>query len=141
MDWEDDLYPDTIVNQALDLIIISECFYNTTMAEALIRKLQGVMGLHAQNLDTPILISWKCRHPDEQLFKSLMEKHFKLTFQDSIPMPQAEADIHIESDPITEEPISINVFVYRGKTTGDACPPKVSHLPLRFLWEDSLSKG
>ena len=70
LDWQDDL-PVEISNTCYDIVVISECTYNTNSIPALVRT---VSALAEKSLATLVVISTKVRHDSEAMFFDLMTR-------------------------------------------------------------------
>jgi len=104
LDWEAPL-PKAIKDQNFDLVIVSECTYNTDTIPALVQTLSA---LNRQSPNAAILLSTKVRHSSESMFFDLMRKtNLVEADHTELSLPKdASSD---------EEPEVAHVYVFRGK--------------------------
>ncbi|WPH01140.1 Hypothetical protein R9X50_00397500 [Acrodontium crateriforme] len=82
LDWEDAL-PDKIQSRPNDLIIVSECTYNTDTLQPLV---QTLLGLLVRSPKAVIVVSTKTRHDSEAVFFDMM-KHAGFIADSSMRLP------------------------------------------------------
>ena len=68
LDWDEGL-PAFVVNERYDLIVVSDCTYNSDSLPSLVAVL---FALISQSPDAIIVVSMKVRHPSEAVFFDLM---------------------------------------------------------------------
>ena len=84
LDWDHEI-PSAVKSSVLDLIVISDCTYNSDSQSALIRTLCALVALSP---DAYVIVSMKVRHSSEAVFFDLMaEAGFEIIEQVSIPLP------------------------------------------------------
>lgn len=89
LDWEEDL-PVEIRSANFDLILVSDCTYNSDYVPALVRTLSAIADISPNIL---ILISLKFRHPSEViLFELLSAARFSESCHVSIALPNRVRD-------------------------------------------------
>ena len=69
LDWDDESAPSEVVARAFDLVIISECTYNSDSIPSLVRVIAGLAEVSPNVL---VLLSTKPRHDSEEVFFQLM---------------------------------------------------------------------
>jgi predicted nicotinamide N-methyase len=104
IDWELPL-SNAVENRTFDVIIVSECTYNTDTIPALVRTLSA---LNRRSQKAAVLVSTKVRHSSESIFFELMEDaEFVKASHTKIPLPKDES-----SD---EEPEVVHVYIFHNK--------------------------
>ena len=89
LDWEEEL-PVEIRSATFDLVLISDCTYNSDYVPALVRTLSAIADISPNVL---ILISLKIRHPSEViLFELLSSARFSESYHVSIMLPDRSRD-------------------------------------------------
>ena len=84
LDWDDAL-PSDLAERAFDVIIVSDCTYNTDSTSALVRTISELMPRAG---DALAIIAMKKRHLDENIFFDLMLKTgLSLTSTTNIDLP------------------------------------------------------
>ena len=82
LDWNHEL-PSAVKRSVLDLIVISDCTYNSDSQSALIGTLSALVALSP---DAHVVVSMKVRHSSEAVFFGLMaEAGFEIVEHVSIP--------------------------------------------------------
>ena len=103
LDWEAPL-PEW-ANQAVDIVIVSECTYNTDTIPALVKTLTDIMSASPDGL---VLLSTKVRHPSERVFFEMMEEtNLEKASHTKLPLPKGH-----EHETIWEK---VDVYVFRDK--------------------------
>lgn len=104
LDWELPL-PNAVENRTFDIIIVSECTYNTDTIPALVRTLSA---LNRKSQKAVVLVSTKVRHSSESVFFELMEDaKFVKASHTKIPLPKDQS-----SD---EEPEVVHIYIFHNK--------------------------
>nr|OQO28359.1 hypothetical protein B0A51_04636 [Rachicladosporium sp. CCFEE 5018] len=98
LDWQAPV-PQQVQSRSHDLIIVSECTYNTATLPALISTL---LALLVRSPKAVVLVATKRRHPDEAVFFDLMQNAgLVLDCQTKVPLPgvmgegYADAESHV----------------------------------------------
>ena len=112
LDWEECL-PERVVKQNFDLVIVSDCTYNSDSIPVLVKTLTSV----AENSpDALVVVSMKVRHDSEAIFFDLMEgAEFLETEHTAIPLPdryRRETGQGLEI---------VDIYVYRRRRTIQDC--------------------
>ena len=104
LDWDKPL-PENIAKQRFDLVIVSDCTYNSDSIPGLVRTLRSVVKISPGAL---IVISLKRRHDSEAIFFDLMANaQFIEVEHTAVPLP----DRHRRRD--GQELEVVEVYVYR----------------------------
>lgn len=104
LDWESPL-PKTIESRAFDMVIVSECTYNTDTIPALVKTLSD---LNKRSPKSVVLVSTKVRHASESIFFELMEQaQFVKASHSILALPK-----DLSSD---EDPEIVHFYVFRNK--------------------------
>ena len=104
LDWTEDL-PEKVVKGRFDLILVSDCTYNTDSIPALVKTIDALMNLSPQALT---VIATKVRHGDESVFKQMLadkciQEVEHLAFE--LPDMQRKA--------FGQEPEVVDVYIYQ----------------------------
>lgn len=104
LDWESPL-PKTIESRIFDVVIVSECTYNTNTIPALVRTLSA---LNKRSPKAVVLVSTKVRHSSESMFFELMEEsEFVKASHNKLPLPKDESS--------NEDPEVVHVYIFHNK--------------------------
>lgn len=106
LDWEEPL-PKPILSRTHDLIIVSECTYNTATLPALVSTL---LALLVRSPKAIILVSTKTRHPDEATFFTLMSTA-GLILDSSARIPLAG----VPGDGYADAATDVGVHIFHGQ--------------------------
>ena len=104
LDWDDAL-PELIKQGQCDLVIVSDCTYNSDSIPALVKTLAAVI---ERSPDAMVVVAMKVRHDSEAVFFDLMVKAGLIKAENyTIPLPdQQRAD--------TEQALeAVDVYVFR----------------------------
>ena len=111
LDWADDL-PSDIRRRVFDLILISECTYNSNSIPALVKTLSNLI---LSSREARVLLSTKVRHSSEAVFFDLMSdagfielEHGSIELPDSLRRERGE-DLE-----------TVEIYHFRHKTAGPA---------------------
>lgn len=108
LDWELPL-PQSIRNRTFDMILVSECTYNSDTIPALVQTLSA---LNKRSPKASVLVSTKVRHPSESMFFELMQKaDFVKASHTKLSLPKDESS--------QEDPEVVHVYVFHNA----AIPP------------------
>ena len=84
LDWEEPL-PDSVAKQRFDLVILSDCTYNSGSIPGLVKILGSVA---KTSPDAVIVVSLKVRHDSEAIFFDLMaDAYFIEAEHTAVPLP------------------------------------------------------
>lgn len=72
LDWDDDDVGNDIYASVYDMIVVSDCTYNSDSLPALVKVLRKLVGTSSP--DAMVLVALKRRHDSEKVFFELMEK-------------------------------------------------------------------
>jgi len=104
LDWEAPL-PEAIKDQKFDLVIVSECTYNTDTIPALVQTLSA---LNSQSPNAAVLLSTKVRHSSESMFLDLIRK--------TNLVESGHTELSLPRDASSnEEPEIVHVYVFQDK--------------------------
>lgn len=93
LDWDENL-PDTLSDDTVDLILVSDCTYNADSLPALVSVLDRLVQMSPAAI---VLVALKRRHESETVFFELMESaQLSTNHQDTIQLPSQ----HDQSDQI-----------------------------------------
>ncbi len=108
LDWEEPI-PDVFASQQFDLIVVSDCTYNSDSIPALVRILADLVKLSPEAV---IVISLKVRHSSEQIFFELMAGcGLDITGQATVNLPVTQQ----QPDDLGE-PDTVYISVFRRRT-------------------------
>ncbi|KAK4561101.1 hypothetical protein LTR86_005056 [Recurvomyces mirabilis] len=115
LDWEVPL-PPSLHNRTNDLIIVSECTYNTDTLAPLVGTLVNLL---ARSPKAVIVVSTKTRHPSEAGFFDMM-RHAGIVEAGAarLPLPGIPGDGYADSA------TDVGLFVFRGKENGLSMSPR-----------------
>jgi len=124
LDWEEPL-PKVVAEQEFDLVVVSECTYNTDTIPALVQTLSA---LARRSPNAIVLLSTKVRHSSESIFFDLMQKTNLLKVgHTELPLPKdASSD---------DDPEVIHVYIFQGKEAVNSIlsrrdgKPRIDFLP------------
>lgn len=109
LDWEDDI-PRHIRERAIDVILISDCTYNSDSLPALVRTLSN---LTLSSMEAQVILSMKVRHSSEAAFFDLMsDAGFVEVEHSSIDLPDRLRSQRGERRELVE------IYVFCHKTVG-----------------------
>ncbi|MCJ1247453.1 hypothetical protein MMC30_004667 [Trapelia coarctata] len=109
LDWADDI-PSDIREKAFDVILVSECTYNSDSIPALVETLSSLLLLSPE---ARVLLSTKVRHSSEEFFFDLMSGAGFIELEhNSVELPDRIRSERGESLETTE------IYVFRHKMTG-----------------------
>ncbi|KAF2725579.1 hypothetical protein K431DRAFT_309204 [Polychaeton citri CBS 116435] len=106
LDWEAPL-PSAVATRPYDLIIVSECTYNTSTLKPLVDTL---VRLTTQRPKSVVVVATKTRHPDEAQFFDLM-KAAGMVMDSKIRVPLAGA----AGDGYADWAKDVGIFVFHGR--------------------------
>ena len=100
LDWQmgkDGTFGDKVQSQPWDLVVVSECTYNTDTLLALVRTLSALHAHSAQRsnslFDTKIFLATKPRHSSErEAFNMMAEEGWHILERDVLPLPVLGGD-------------------------------------------------
>ncbi len=102
LDWEFPP-PQSVRNRAFDIILVSECTYNSDTIPALVQTLSTLNKLSPK---ASVLISTKVRHSSEAMFFELMQKEdFVEASHTKLSLPKDESS--------QEDPEVVHVYVFQ----------------------------
>jgi len=108
LDWEFPL-PQSIRNRVFDMILVSECTYNSDTIPALVQTLSA---LNKRSPMASVLVSTKVRHSSESMFFELMQKaDFVKANHTQLSLPKDESS--------QEDPEVVHIYVFHN----GAVPP------------------
>ncbi|KAF2842923.1 hypothetical protein M501DRAFT_1005628 [Patellaria atrata CBS 101060] len=88
VDWEMPL-PENIMSRLIDLILVSECTYNTDTIPALVRTISTLV---KRSPKATVALATKVRHPTEAIFLDLMaEEDLVISAKTSLPLPREDS--------------------------------------------------
>jgi len=104
LDWEFPL-PQSIRSRVFDIILVSECTYNSDTIPALV---QTISELNKRSPKACVLVSTKVRHSSESMFFELMHKaDFVRASHTKLPLPKDESS--------QEDPEVVHVYVFHSR--------------------------
>lgn len=128
LDWEAPL-PSKIASKTFDIVIVSECTYNTTTIPALVKTLSTLVKKSPKAI---LLLATKVRHGDEAVFHDLLaEADIVQASQTRLPLPRGDS-----SNEIDEE---VEVYLFHEKH--NSLVTKTAHVnrPIVRFWDDEDS--
>ena len=94
LDWESSL-PESIAAKQFDLIMVSDCTYNSDSIPALVRTLSDLVKVSSEAI---VVVSMKVRHASEQIFFDLMATgRLKITGHTTVPLPDMQGSSGTET--------------------------------------------
>ena len=71
LNWDDESLPEAVAGQTFDLVLVSDCTYNSDSIPSLVRTLASLIERSPGAL---VVVSMKVRHPSEAIFHESMAK-------------------------------------------------------------------
>jgi hypothetical protein len=116
LDWEDQTLPPQIITRIHDLIVVSECTYNTSTIPALVSTLVLLLNRSPKAV---ILVATKRRHESETVF-------FELMREAGMVLDGSELRVRLSGIPGTgygDSASDVGVFCFKGKGTRASISP------------------
>lgn len=118
LDWEADALPARITSRTNDLIIVSECTYNTDTLGPLVRTLEKLL---ARSPKAIVVVATKTRHPSEAAFFDMMAQAGMI--EDGrmrVPLPG------LPGTGFADQAKDVGIFVFRGREHRLSLSPRES---------------
>lgn len=125
LDWEEPI-PDKIAGKVFDIIVVSECTYNTTTIPALVKTLSALVKKSPKAI---LLLATKVRHGDEAMFHDLLaEADFVKASQTRLPLPKGESTNEIDEE--------VEVYLFHEKRNSLINKTHNISRPVVRFWDD-----
>ena len=100
LEWGPGL-PPAVEEQSFDLILLSDCTYNSSSAPSLVRTLTALV---SRTESAKVIMATKVRHPTETVFFELIgQAGMEVIAHDIVPLPRNARD----------EPSAVDIYVFQ----------------------------